>query len=85
MDNQGVSVETVMTLDKINCSNPGCRAVMGRVIEIEGEERILIHNVLCRVWHGVCVVCGKEFHYQAKNLKKTTGGYGVRNFRDSKY
>ena len=80
MDNQGVSVETVMTLDEIKCSNPGCRAVMGQVIEIEGEERLLIHNVLCRVWHGVCVVCGKEFHYQSRNLKKTERGGGDKKF-----
>jgi len=73
-------METLPASDEIKCSNPRCRAVIGRVIEIEGMDRFLIGTALCRVCHGVCVVCGKEFHYQAKNLKKTERGGGDKKF-----
>ena len=54
-------------MDDVTCANPNCRAVMGRVVCVRGTELLQMGGGLCSEWHGVCVVCGKEFHWSVRD------------------
>lgn len=51
----------------VTCANPNCRAEMGRVVDVQGVDLLQMGGGLCREWHGVCIVCGKEFHWSVRD------------------
>ncbi len=51
----------------VRCANPNCRAEMGRLMDVSGVDLLQMGGGLCREWHGVCAVCGKEFHWSVRD------------------
>ena len=45
------------------CANPNCRMEIGRLVTVENMELLQMGGVLVRQAHGVCIKCGKEFHW----------------------
>ncbi len=52
-----------MGSQEVVCNNPNCRAQLGWMVTVEGVELLQIGGVLVRQAHGVCIKCGKEFHW----------------------
>lgn len=48
-------------VDNISCSKCGC--IVGRAIDIDGEDLIQIGSLVISEVHGNCAICGEEFHY----------------------
>lgn len=53
--------------EALKCSNPKCGAELGRLVDVQGTSLLLMGSGLCREWHGVCAVCGKEFHWSVRD------------------
>lgn len=59
-------VQLVMGVEmgkSIKCANPECRADMGMIVEVDRVELLKIGNSITRSHHGVCAICGAEFHW----------------------
>jgi hypothetical protein len=52
-----------MADQEVTCLNPECKAVIGVVVEVEGELLIKVGGLLISKIDGVCVNCGKNFHW----------------------
>jgi hypothetical protein len=48
---------------KVCC--PGCQAshVVGEIVDLAGEDVLLVNGIMVRALHGVCAKCGQEFHW----------------------
>ena len=56
-----------MTEQEVTCSNPNCVAVIGTLVKVENHSWLQMGGGICREWHGVCAVCGKEFHWSTSD------------------
>jgi len=48
-------------LNQITCEQ--CGRILGRVIQVEGEDLIRIGGLVVSEIDGNCIHCGKPFHY----------------------
>ena len=51
----------------VTCANPNCRAEVGKLVVVEGQERLQMGGGLCSEFHGNCCVCGKELHWSVRD------------------
>jgi len=63
---QAPQIEVNMTLpavylNQITCEQ--CGRIIGRVIQVEGEDLIRIGGLVVSEIDGNCIHCGKAFHY----------------------
>lgn len=45
----------------LDCSK--CGTQIGNYVSIKDREYLHVGGLLCREAHGVCIQCGKEFHW----------------------
>jgi len=45
---------------EIKCN---CGELIGVIVEVEGQERLMVGNLILNVARGVCASCGTEFHW----------------------
>ncbi|KAF0106156.1 MAG: hypothetical protein FD147_2564 [Chloroflexi bacterium] len=47
------------------CPNPNCKASIGNIVVVEDQELLQIGGLLISKVDGVCIKCGKQFHWWA--------------------
>ena len=40
-----------------------CGHEVGRLSEFKGRQMLIVNGIAITFWRGVCVECGKEFHW----------------------
>jgi len=56
--------EEVVSLDCSRCGNE-----IGKYVKVEGQEFLQVGGILSREAHGVCIQCGREFHWSVPDRK----------------
>lgn len=64
MARKRLEAEEIISLDCSKCGNE-----IGQYVVIDGEEFLHIGGILSTGAHGVCVQCGKEFHWSQKGRR----------------
>ena len=49
-------------IEELECA-PGCRNVVAQVVSIGDKEMLLLGGLLVSKVSGVCVKCGRSFHW----------------------
>lgn len=57
--------ERVDKSDLVCC--PECKAAIGTLVDIDGQQWLCTGNGIARAYHGVCARCGAEFHWVASD------------------
>ncbi len=58
-----LSVPARQNTDRIAVTCKKCGAMIGHLEDVSGQQWLKVNGVIVRSMHGVCALCGDEFHW----------------------